>query len=65
MPYEVFVRKINRLLKKSKEDASAVFCNEDGLFSAKFSDGTTIVSNGLSNRVLVKWGCGHQAFATI
>lgn len=65
MSYGVFKSKVKALIKESGAKVSAVFRKEYGLYHAKCSDGTTIISNGLSNRVLVKWGSGHQAIATI
>ena len=63
MPYDVFKERVERLAKRSGSDVS--FSHEDGKHIAQCSGGVTIVGNALCQNVLVRWGSGHTAFATI
>lgn len=65
MSYGLFMNKVNHLLRKCGGGISAQFETSDGRFLAKCSDGTTIEGNGISRKVLIRWGSGHQALATI
>lgn len=44
---------------------AAVLTQEDGLMCAVLQDGTTLLSNGLSRKITVRWGSGHQAMAEL
>ena len=71
MSYEVFQRKVNALIKKVNKqgnaDITVRFSNDTdkGRFFANCSDGTTIIGNPVCPRVAVRWGSGHQSFASI
>lgn len=66
MSREVFQKKIYALLAKSNSTVSVKFIHEGETHVAKFSDGTSIIGNSLiPEKVLVKWGSGHRAMATI
>ena len=63
MVYSDFITRVTNVLKKSKSGVSAKFVSKDGLFCAKCSNGTRILSNSLSDRFLVEWANGHKAIA--
>lgn len=66
MSYEVFQKRINALLRRVKDGGITVqFSHSDGRHFARFSDGTTIIGNSVTPKVMVKWGSGHAAHATI
>jgi hypothetical protein len=63
MSYDVFKERVRGLVNRSGSKVS--FHHEDGRHIARCSDGVTIIGNVLCPRVLVKWGSGHTAYATI
>lgn len=63
MSYDVFKERVKRLVKRS--DSKVSFSHEDGKHIARCSDGVTIVGNAYCSNVLVRWGSGHTAYATI
>lgn len=63
MSYDVFKERVRGLVNRSGSKVS--FHHEDGKHIACCSDGVTIIGNVLCPRVLVKWGSGHTAYATI
>ena len=63
MSYDVFKERVKGLAKRSGSKVS--FSHEDGKHIARCSDGVTIVGNKFCPNVLVKWGSGHTAHATI
>lgn len=68
MPYEVFQKRINALvnnMKGAKPTVSFHHDSEHGKHYANFSDGTTIIGNTVAKNVMVQWGSGHRAPATI
>lgn len=65
MSYRDFQIRVNARLAKSNTGITARFFSSDGKHIAKCSDGLTIIGNSVSRRVLIKWGAGHSAFATI
>lgn len=66
MSYEVFQKRINALLRRVKGGGITVqFSHSDGKHFARFSDGTTIIGNAVTPKVMVNWGSGHAARATI
>ncbi len=67
MSYAVFCRKIGDLVKRSGFSVTVRLRKDadDGRYIARFSDGTTIIGNGISKKVTVRFGSGHQAMAEI
>ena len=65
MSYQTFQERVLALLKKSKSGLSVKFDSEDGRFFANFSDGTRIIGNPASKKVMIRWGSGHKAQAEI
>lgn len=66
MAFRVFVRKCKEILEKSGETGTTVeFSNDDGKYTASFSNGVQIKGNSKSLKVGVYWGSGHKAVATI
>lgn len=68
MPFEVFQQRVNRLvngMKGVKPTVSFRHDDETGKHYANFSDGTTIIGNTIAKKVMVRWGSGHKAHATI
>lgn len=68
MPFEVFCEKCEEILRKSTDFAKGItvnFRNEDGKYTAYFSNGVKIKGNSVSLKVGVYWGSGHKAMATI
>ena len=66
MTYEDFQAYVNAIIDKLKDDKPEVsFSHSDGRHYARFSDGTTIIGNSVAKRVMVRWGAGHAAHATI
>lgn len=68
MSYEVFQKRVNALVARMKGSKPTVrFCHdsERGKHYANFSDGTTIIGNTVAKNVMVQWGSGHRATATI
>ena len=63
MSYDVFKERVRGLTNRS--GSKVIFSHEDGKHIARCSDGVTIIGNVLCPRVLVKWGSGHSAYATI
>lgn len=68
MSYEVFQKRVNALVNRMKGSKPTVHFRHDaerGKHYANFSDGTTIIGNTVAKNVLVQWGSGHRATATI
>lgn len=68
MPYEVFQNRVNALVSRMKGDKPTVNFRHDaecGKHYANFSDGTTIIGNTVAKNVMVRWGSGHRAIASI
>lgn len=68
MSYEVFQQRVNRLVSGMKGVRPTVNFRHDedsGKHYANFSDGTTIVGNTVAQKVMVRWGSGHQSIAAI
>ena len=65
MAYKTFQEKVNALIKRAGGKISVRFSNEDGKYFAHCSGGVTIISNSACPSVMVKWGSGHKAIATI
>lgn len=68
MSYEVFQRRVNRLvsgIKGAKPTVNFYHDAERGKHYANFSDGTTIIGNTVAKNVMVRWGSGHQSIAAI
>ena len=67
MSYEVFMRKVNALIRKAGGGINVRFSTdkENGKHYANCSDGTTIIGNGACLMVSARWGSGHQAMAMI
>lgn len=65
MSYQKFKERVLALLSRSKSGLSVEFNSEDGKFFANFSDGTTIIGNPVSKKVMIRWGSGHKACAEI
>lgn len=63
MAYDVFESKMNGLAKASGTEVS---CRTyKGNHRAKFSDGTVIFANNSSSKISVRWGSGHEAYASV
>ena len=68
MSYEVFQKRVNNLVNRMKGSKPTVKFRHDadtGKHYANFSDGTTIIGNTVAKNVMVQWGSGHRATATI
>lgn len=68
MSYEVFQKRVNALVDRMKGSKPSVKFRHDperGKHYANFSDGTTIIGNTVAKNVMVQWGSGHRATATI
>lgn len=68
MSYEVFQKRVNELVDRMKGSKPTVNFRHDaerGKHYADFSDGTTIIGNTVAKNVMVQWGSGHRATATI
>ncbi len=68
MSYEVFQKRVNALVSRMKGSKPTVKFRHDsehGKHYANFSDGTTIIGNTVAKNVMVQWGSGHRATATI
>lgn len=68
MGYDEFKRKVNALVGRATGNKVNVRFSTDkekGKHYANCSDGTTIIANASCKRVMVRWGSGHQAIATI
>ncbi len=63
MPFNVFQKKVRGLAKRTGSRVS--FLHENGKHIARCSDGVTIIGNTSCQQVMVKWGSGHKALATI
>lgn len=59
MPFESFCKRCNDLIAKSGEACDVRFRNEDGKYTAKFSNGVRITGNSVCLSVRVEWGSGH------
>lgn len=68
MSYESFQNRVNAIISRMKGPRPAVSFRHDsehGKHYANFSDGTTIIGNTVAKNVMVQWGSGHRAAATI
>lgn len=68
MSYESFQQKVERLVNGMKGVKPQVRFRHDaetGKHYADLSDGTTIIGNTVAKNVMVRWGSGHKAHATI
>ena len=68
MSYEDFQKRVNVLVDRIKGFKPTVNFRHDvehGKHYANFSDGTTIIGNTVAKNVMVQWGSGHRATATI
>lgn len=68
MSYEYFQRRVNILIGRMGGSKPTVKFRHDadsGKHYANFSDGTTIIGNTVAMNVMVQWGSGHRATATI
>lgn len=68
MSYEAFQKRVNALINRIKGPKPMVSFHHDpelGKHYANFSDGTTIAGNTVAKNVMVHWGSGHRAIATI
>ena len=65
MSYRDFQIRVTAKLAKSNTGITARFFSEDGKHIARLSDGSTIVGNSVSRKVLIAWGSGHKAYAVI
>lgn len=63
MSYQAFIERVSGFVKAS--GSKARFSHEDGKHIARCADGVIIVGNTIADRVLVRWGSGHTAYATI
>lgn len=63
MSFDVFQQKVRGLVKRT--GSTVRFFNENGKHIARCSDGVTIIGNASCRQVMVKWGSGHKALATI
>ena len=64
MSYEDFQEKVKAILEKAG-GVTAKFFHDDGKHHALCSDGTMIVGNSQSLKVMVRWGSGHVSHAKI
>lgn len=68
MSYESFQNRVIAIVNRTKGPKPSVSFHHDserGEHYANFSDGTTIIGNLVANNVMVQWGSGHRATATI
>lgn len=68
MSYEAFQNRVNALISRMNGSKPTVNFRHDaerGKHYANFSDGTTIIGNTVAKNVMVQWGSGHRATATI
>ena len=63
MSYQTFIERVSGFVKAS--GSKVRFSHEDGKHIARCADCVIIVGNAICNRVLVRWGSGHTAYATI
>lgn len=64
MSYEDFQEKVNAILEKV-DGITATFFRDNGKHHALCSDGTMIIGNAKSLKVMVCWGSGHVSHAKI
>lgn len=65
MSFESFCERVTIVYGLSGDGSHVVFRHEDGKHIARFSNGVKIVGNALSRSVMVFWGSGHKARATL
>lgn len=65
MSFESFCEKVVTVFGASGDQGNVQFRREDGKHIARFSNGVKIVGNALSRSVMVFWGSGHKARATL
>jgi hypothetical protein len=65
MSFESFCERVITVFGVSGEPCDVSFRREDGKHIARFSNGVKIVGNALSRSVMVFWGSGHAARATL
>lgn len=68
MSYETFQKRVNALVDRMKGSRPSVEFRHDpecGKHYANFPDGTTIIGNTVAKNIMVQWGSGHRANATI
>lgn len=64
-PFGRFKQAVETIVHKSGESVTVTFEQTDGKYIARISNGVKIVGNSQSCKVLVKFGSGHKAAATI
>lgn len=68
MDYATFKKRVMSLIGRIEGECPTVEFYHDsdlGKHCANFSDGTTITGNNIARNVMVSWGVGHKAHATI
>lgn len=65
MSFESFCERVVTVFGISGDRGSVSFRREDGKHVARFSNGVRIVGNTVSRSVMVFWGSGHKARATL
>ena len=63
MSFEQFSSIISALASKMGVRVSPI--EEDGRYVAQFPDGPRFTANAVSSRFSVKWGSGHEKFASM
>ncbi len=64
MTFEKFVKYVGQLAHKAGIKSHIKFFNDDGDYTARFSDGTVIKGRASSLKYTIRWGSGHQAMAS-
>ena len=65
MSFESFCEKVTAVFGTSGDMGNVRFRREDGKHIARFSNGVRVVGNSISLSVMVFWGSGHAARATL
>lgn len=65
MTYEIFKARVSRLCREQDPGTAPRFYTEDGQHVARCTGGITIIGNVECERVMVRWGSGHSALASI
>lgn len=66
MSFEAFQNGVNRIVARMEgPKPTPKFRHDNGKHYANFPDGTTIIGNTVAKSVMIRWGSGHCAHATI
>lgn len=68
MSYVKFCEAVGKIMSAAKKGFGGVRIAEDkeeGIYIARFTDGTTITGNPVSLKLTVRWASGHQAVVSV